>query len=79
MNAIIDATLRARAPRGASLDFAISRFSIIVLTLWQAYGVGHRDNDFAGSLEGFARVRGADVVHKHQVASLPPSRAVFAS
>jgi len=33
MNAIIDATLRARAPRGAALDLTVSRFSIIVLTL----------------------------------------------
>src|SRR3989454_8279254 len=37
----------------------------------QVHRIGHRDNDLAGSLEGFSRVRGADVVHQHQVASLP--------
>ena len=31
----------------------------------QVHGVGHRDNDLAGALEGFSRVRGADVVHQH--------------
>src|SRR5207245_8108905 len=37
----------------------------------QVHGVGHRDNDLAGSREGFPRVRGADIVHQQQVASLP--------
>src|SRR5881396_3927080 len=35
MNAISDATLRARAPRVASLDLTVWRFSTIVLKLWQ--------------------------------------------
>src|SRR6059036_3201647 len=34
--------------------------------------VGHRDEHFARSLEALPAVRGADVVHKHQVPSLPP-------
>src|SRR5947199_4100141 len=38
----------------------------------QVHRVGHRDEHFAWSLEGLPAVRGADVVHKHQVASLPP-------
>src|SRR5205823_11300558 len=33
--------------------------------------VGHRDEHFARSLEALPAVRGADVVHKHQVTSLP--------
>src|SRR2546426_5084678 len=38
----------------------------------QVHRVGHRDEYFARSLEALPAVRGADVVHKHQVASLPP-------
>src|SRR6266566_1808362 len=38
----------------------------------QVYRVGHRDEHFARSLEALPAVRGADVVHKHQVPSLPP-------
>src|SRR5207245_3756142 len=37
----------------------------------QVHRVGHRDEHFARSLEGLPAVRGADVVHKHQVPSLP--------
>src|SRR5918911_3163744 len=37
----------------------------------QAHRVGHRHEHFARSLEALPGVRGADVVHKHQVASLP--------
>src|SRR5213594_1962575 len=38
----------------------------------QVHRVGHRDKHFARSLEALPAVRGADVVHKHQVPSLPP-------
>src|SRR2546422_197280 len=38
----------------------------------QVHRVGHRDEYFARSLEALPAVRGADIVHKHQVASLPP-------
>src|SRR5213596_4313473 len=38
----------------------------------QVHRVGHRDEHFARSLEELPAVRGADVVHKHQVPSLPP-------
>src|SRR5437870_6330305 len=38
----------------------------------QVHRVGHRDEHFARSLEGLPAVRGADVVHKHQVPTLPP-------
>src|SRR2546428_14191356 len=38
----------------------------------QVHRVGHREEYFARSLEALPAVRGADVVHKHQVASLPP-------
>src|SRR5438093_9642462 len=41
-------------------------------TVLQVHRVGHRDEHFARSLEALPPVRGADVVHKHQVASLPP-------
>src|SRR5258708_5265320 len=37
----------------------------------QVHRVGHRDEHFARSLEALPAVRGADVVHKHQVTSLP--------
>src|SRR5712691_843684 len=37
----------------------------------QVHRVGHRDEHFARSLEALPAVRGADVVHQHQVASLP--------
>src|SRR5438132_7200155 len=46
------------------------------LDRWRALGqvhrVGHRDEHFARSLEALPAVRSADVVHKHQVPSLPP-------
>src|SRR2546428_13497398 len=38
----------------------------------QVHRVGHRDEHFARSLEGLPAVRGADVVHQHQVTTLPP-------
>src|SRR6266566_1154691 len=38
----------------------------------QVHRVGHRDKHFARSLEALPAVRGADVVHKYQVPSLPP-------
>src|SRR5256712_5011807 len=38
----------------------------------QVHRVSHRDEYFARSLETLPAVRGADVVHKHQVPSLPP-------
>src|SRR3989454_474507 len=45
------------------------------LDRWRAVGqwrrVGHRDEHFARSLEALPAVRGADVVHKHQVPTLP--------
>src|SRR5205807_1101883 len=37
----------------------------------QVHRVGHRDEHFARSLEALPAVRGADVVYKHQVTSLP--------
>src|SRR5439155_22882350 len=37
----------------------------------QVHRVGHRDEHFAWPLEGLPAVRGADVVHEHQVAGLP--------
>src|SRR5207244_8774970 len=37
----------------------------------QAHRVGHRHEHFARSRETLPGVRGADVVHKHQVARLP--------
>src|SRR5688572_17294515 len=37
----------------------------------QVHRVGHGDDDFTGSLERLPAVRGADVVHKEQVAGLP--------
>src|SRR5437773_3868814 len=46
------------------------------LDRWRAVGrwrrVGHRDEHLARSLEALPAVRGADVVHKHQVPGLPP-------
>src|SRR5437867_3192832 len=38
----------------------------------QVHRVGHRDEHFARSLEALPGVRGANVVHKHQVPTLPP-------
>src|SRR5712691_8897554 len=37
----------------------------------QVHRVGHRDEHFARSLEALPAVRGADVVHQHQVPTLP--------
>src|SRR5437870_7094980 len=37
----------------------------------QGHRVGHRDEHFARSLEALPAVRGADVVHQHQVPTLP--------
>src|SRR2546427_705779 len=38
----------------------------------QVHRVGRRDEHFARSLEALPAVRGADVVHQHQVSILPP-------
>src|SRR5213592_4100047 len=38
----------------------------------QVHRIGHRDEHFARSREALPPVRGADVVHQHQVTTLPP-------
>src|SRR6185369_10538151 len=37
----------------------------------EVHGLGHRDEHFARSREALPAVRGADVVHEHQVPGLP--------
>src|SRR5882724_2471252 len=60
-------TRRMLWKRSSSADGHLNRRRAV----GQVHRVGHRDEHFARSLEALPAVRGADVVHKHQVTSPP--------
>src|SRR5882724_5854640 len=61
-------TRRMLWKRSSSADGHLNRRRAV----GQVHCVGHRDEHFARSLEALPAVRGADVVHKHQIPTLPP-------